>query len=85
MRGPGGGGGESVTIDKLPDGTFTVSENPGEPQPAASLDEALQMAASLLSDPATPDDQGVANGYAKGAPKKLPGKPSVGAVFGESM
>lgn len=40
--------GASVTIDKLPDGTFTVSPNPGKPQPAGSIDEALEMARGLL-------------------------------------
>ena len=43
------GEGMSVTIDKLPDGTFTVSANPGEPQPANSVEEALQAAKQLLT------------------------------------
>jgi hypothetical protein len=42
------GEGMSVTIDKLPDGTFTVSANPGEPQPAADIDAALEAARGLL-------------------------------------
>ena len=49
------GEGMSVTIDKRPDGTLTVSQNPGEPQPAASIDEALNTAKQMLGG--APDDR----------------------------
>jgi hypothetical protein len=76
------GEGLSVTIDKLPDGTFTVSPNPGEPEPAESLDAALQMAGQILSAGARPDEEGAMTGYAKGAPKQS-GRMPMAKVFGE--
>jgi hypothetical protein len=59
-------GGASVTIDKTAEG-FTVSANPGEPKPVASLDEALSMAGQILSgeggeDPALAE-QAMAAGF----------------------
>lgn len=59
-------GGASVTIDKTAEG-FTVSANPGEPKPVASLDEALSMAGQILSgeggeDPAMAE-QAMAAGF----------------------
>ena len=93
MPGGMGGGGEemaegeglSVTIDKLPDGTFTVSQNPGEPQPAADIDAALEAARTILTAGATPDEAGLEAGYAKGAAPPRLGRPTPGAVFGEGM
>ncbi len=42
------GAGQSVTITKMPDGTFTVSQDEQGGQPVASLDEALTMVSQML-------------------------------------
>lgn len=77
-----GGEGISLTIDKLPDGSFTVSPNPGESQPAEDIDAALEMARMILSAGARPDEEGAMAGYAKGAPK-AGGRMPMAKVFGE--
>ncbi len=60
--------GASVTIDKLPDGTFTVSANPGEPQPAGSAQEACQMAIALLNGGGAEAKGQIQAGYDKVTP-----------------
>lgn len=66
---------KSVTISQLPSGGFAVND-----QPAANIDEALDLARQLLQDDGGAEAQ-MMKGYQKGAP--APGKPSVGKVFGE--
>lgn len=51
-------------------------------QPAASLDEALEMARQLLQDDGTTPEQQVQAGYDKGQ-RQMPAKMGPGAVFGE--
>lgn len=84
---------KSVVIEQQADGSFLVgqeapgpdAETPGEVdtgmQPAASIDEALDLARQLLQDDGQSASAQVMKGYTKNAP--MPGKPSVGKVFGE--
>lgn len=51
-------------------------------QPAASLDEALELARQLLQDDGTTPEQQVQAGYDKGQ-RQMPAKMGPGAVFGE--
>ena len=85
--------GKCVEVELLPDGTFIVSpcepkgemmdgEEGAEPtgESYASMDEALQAAAALLTDDTRSEADAQMAGYQKGA---KPDRPSVNAVFGE--
>lgn len=66
--------GVAVTITAMPDGTFTVAPEGGdmgmggesqEPagQPAASIDEALELARQMLSQDARSPEEAMMDGY----------------------
>lgn len=89
----GEGGGTCIKIYIAPTGEMMVSredneEAPKGGQPAASLDEALEMARDMAEAPPEGDDMGMADmqsGYAKAAGKRLmpETRPSPDQVFGE--
>jgi hypothetical protein len=79
-----------VHIYAMPDGTMLVSKTEGEPapedaQPAASEEEAFELARSLLAgDGAEAPEDGVMRGYnARKQPDMASGGVAPGAVFGE--
>lgn len=81
-------GGVSICITKAADGTFTVHEMPAMPaeegaQPAASVDEALQLAGQMLQAETDTPEQQVQAGYDSGKRPMMAGKPNPQAVFGE--
>ena len=82
--------GVAVTITAMPDGTFTVAPEGGgmggesqEPagQPAASIDEALDMARQMLSQDSRSPEQAMMDGYNGGKPAAR-AKQTPAQVFG---
>lgn len=87
-----GEAGLCIEIYVKPDGTYTVSAErkpaSDDGQPAATLDEALQLARDMAENPPAAEEEeegemaAMQSGYAKRAMKPM-GAPNPGGVFGE--
>lgn len=67
---------------EMPMGDMSAMDEEAAPegQPAASIDEALDLARQMLQDDGRSPEEAMMAGYSKGAPAK---KPSPAQVFGE--